>query len=137
MKPKRKMGRPLKFQSLSDMETLIDKYFRETPEQEWTVTGLALALDTSRETLINYEARDEFFDCIKRAKLRVHHAYEKDLRKRGRTTDIFALKNFGWTDQRNIDHTTAGKPIPILGGASHGVSTDDSDPEDTQTSEED
>ena len=33
-----------------------------------TISGLAVALDTSRQTLINYEEREEFFDTIKRAK---------------------------------------------------------------------
>jgi len=33
-----------------------------------TVSGLALALKTSRETLINYEEREKYFDTIKDAK---------------------------------------------------------------------
>ncbi len=102
-------GRPLKFETVEDLNAAVDKYFTETKEEEWTITGLALALDTSRETLINYEERPEYFDTIKKAKEKVHNAYEKDLRRKGRSGDIFALKNFGWTDRQEIDHTNKGE----------------------------
>jgi sugar phosphate isomerase/epimerase len=105
------MGRPLKFESLEALEAKIEEYFNTCPEKEWTITGLGLALDTSRETLMNYEDREDYFDAIKKAKDRVHNAYEKDLRKQGRSGDIFALKNFGWSDKQEIDHTTKGETI--------------------------
>lgn len=100
-------GRPLKFESPEQMQKLIDKYFAETPEQELTITGLALALDTDRQTLINYEKRDEYFDTIKKAKTRIELSYEKALRKYGRTGDIFALKNFGWSDKQEIENNVS------------------------------
>jgi hypothetical protein len=50
-------GRPLKYQSVKEIEPLIEAYFKDTPKKEWTITGLALALDTSRTTLIDYERR--------------------------------------------------------------------------------
>lgn len=106
-------GRPLKFESVAKLQKAIDDYFAKTKEEEWTITGLALALDTDRQTLINYQERPEYFDAVKKAKEMVHNAYEKDLRKKGRGGDIFALKNFGWTDQQQIDHTSGGKPIVI------------------------
>lgn len=98
-----KVGRPLKFQTLEELTTIADKYFLETPENEWTITGLALALDTTRELLIDYQEKDEFSDTIKKYKLKVHNAYEKDLRKKGRSGDIFALKNFGWKDKNETE----------------------------------
>jgi hypothetical protein len=122
-------GRPLKFATVETLCKIADKFFEETPEEEWTITGLALALDTSREVLMDYQERDQFADAVKRYKLKIHYAYEKDLRRKGRSGDIFALKNFGWTDQQNIDHTTKGKEIrPILGGTTgHDLPSDDSD----------
>lgn len=104
-------GRPLKFKNKDDLLSRIESYFSEVKMEEWTITGLALALDTSRETLMNYEDREEFFDTIKKAKEMVHNAYEIDLRKKGRSGDIFALKNFGWSDRQEIDHTTQGEKI--------------------------
>ena len=100
-------GRPLKFENVEQMQKLIDKYFAETPDDEITITGLALALDTDRKTLINYENRDEFFNTIKKAKTMVELSYEKSLRKNGRTGDIFALKNFGWTDKQEIENNVS------------------------------
>ena len=42
-------GRPLKY-TKEELETLIESYFLETPMDNQTITGLALHLDTSRET---------------------------------------------------------------------------------------
>lgn len=124
-------GRPLKYKSLADMQPLIDDYFATTPPRTQTITGLALALDTDRTTIINYENRDEFFDAIKRAKNRVEHAYELSLRERGGAGDIFGLKNFGWKDRVEQDLTTNGKdlPTPILGNMN--VLSDNSNSQDT------
>lgn len=105
------MARPLKFETNDALSARIDDYFEITPKEEWTITGLALALDTSRQTLINYEERGEYFDTIKRAKLIVENGYEIDLKKHGRTGTIFALKNFDWKDKNETDVTTKGDKI--------------------------
>jgi len=76
---------------------------RERP----TVTGLAIALGTSRNVLIEYEKRrDEFSDLIQKAKTLVEYYYEKGVAEGDihPATGIFALKNFGWTDVLQI-HT--------------------------------
>ena len=96
-------GRPLKFQSVEEIEKLAQAYFDETPKDEWTITGLALALDTSRETLMNYEEKPEFFDTIKKLKTMIENQYEISLRKNGRSGDIFALKNFDWKDKKETE----------------------------------
>ena len=98
-----KTGRPLKFKTPEELQQKINEYFNITPNEEVTITGLALHLDTSRETLMNYEDREEFFDTIKRAKDKVQLEYELDLRRKGRSGDIFALKNFGWVDKQELD----------------------------------
>lgn len=110
---KRSVGRPLKFESVEILQTQIDKYFEETPEKRRTITGLALALDTDRQTLINYEKRDQYFDTIKRAKLRVENAYELSLRDKGKIGDIFALKNFGWQDKIITENKNLNTDISI------------------------
>lgn len=115
--PKKSGGRPLKFETVEVMQALIDKYFDETPPLEVTITGLALALDTTRKTLIEYEGRPSYVNAIKKAKTRVEHEYEKDLRRKGRSGDIFALKNFKWADKQELDHTTGGEkmaPVQII-----------------------
>jgi hypothetical protein len=108
-------GRPLKFQSVEELEKKIDEYFNKTPIEEWTITGLALALDTYRKVLCEYEDRDEFSSTIKKAKQMVEHSYEIDLKKSGRTGTIFALKNFDWKDKNETDLTTGGEKIsPVM-----------------------
>lgn len=106
------MARPLKFETVEELKTQIDAYFDITPKDEWTITGLALALDTSRKVLCEYEdERPEYSNTIKKAKLKVENGYEIDLKKHGRSGTIFALKNFDWRDQTHTDLTSAGKPI--------------------------
>jgi len=102
------VGRPLKFKTVEEMQEKIDAYFKDTPEEEWTWTGLALALDTSRETLREYKERPEYVDSLKKALMKVENGYEKDLKKHGRTGSIFALKNFNWKDKSEVDNTIKG-----------------------------
>lgn len=104
-------GRPLKFETPEILQAKIDAYFTETPKDEWTWTGLALYLDTSKETLREYKERPEFVDPLKKALLKVESGYEIDLKKHGRSGTIFALKNFDWKDKTEQDITSAGKPI--------------------------
>jgi len=102
-------GRPRKFKTVAEMSDAIDAYFDETAFDDITVTGLAIYLGfTSRHDLINYEGYSkEFYHTIKRAKLFVENAYEKDLRKKGGSGPIFALKNFDWKDKQEIDQKTS------------------------------
>lgn len=96
-------GRPLKFKTVKILQERIDAYFDDTPEDEWTITGLALALDTCRLTLLNYEEKPEFINTVKKAKLKVENGYEIDLKKHGRSGSIFALKNFDWSDKSSLE----------------------------------
>ena len=98
-------GRPLKFQTLAEMQKGIDAYFAEAEEGLYTITGLALSLEMTRKMLLEYEERGEFRNSIKMAKSRVEADYEKSLRKNGRAGEIFGLKNFGWKDKHEIDNT--------------------------------
>lgn len=156
---KNKGGRPLKFTTVSELKLRINEYFdrcdphtemrrvidghgkegnalwveREvlTPGVPYTITGLARALKTSRETLLDYEsgkyddkaddidaAGDKFSDTIKDAKLRVQQNAEEFLMSGAPATGaIFWLKNnAGWKDRQEVDHTTKDQPIPLLAG---------------------
>jgi len=118
-----RVGRPLKYKTVEEIKPLIDRFFEETPKTEWTITGLALALDTSRQTLLEYEGEvkglekpKEFIDVIKKAKVMVEHSYEIDLKKHGRTGTIFALKNMGepWRDKTEQEITGDGLKTIII-----------------------
>lgn len=102
-------GRPLKFKSVEELQKKIDKFFNETPKDEWTWTGLALALDTDREVLTSYRngkgRREPFSAPLKRAFDMVTNGYEIDLKQKGRVGSIFALKQVGWVDKVEIENT--------------------------------
>ena len=102
-------GRPRKFKTVQEMSDAIDAYFQETAFDKITITGLALSLGfLSRQALINYEGYStEFHDTIKKAKLFVENAYEQDLRSKGGSGPIFALKNFDWKDKHEVDQKTS------------------------------
>ncbi|MED4229483.1 terminase small subunit [Neobacillus cucumis] len=107
-----KGGRPLKFQSVEEMQEAILNYFAECDKNDipYTVTGLALALDTSRKVLIEYQGKDEFSNTIKRAKLMCENYAERHLfvGKSGVTGAIFSLKNnYGWVDQQVIKNESS------------------------------
>lgn len=108
---RRPAHRPLKFNDPEALQAKIDLYFEATLEQDWTWTGLALALDTDKEVLTSYKHRPDFSDSIKRAMLKVENGYEKDLKHHGRTGTIFALKNFDWKDRQETDITTKGRAL--------------------------
>jgi hypothetical protein len=77
-----------------------------TKQIPYTVTGLALALDTSRETLVNYEEKAEYFDTIKRAKEKIQNYLELNLNSTSPTGTIFNLKNnYGWKDKTESEIT--------------------------------
>lgn len=106
-------GRPLKFKSVAELEKAINAYFKKTKQEEWTITGLADALDTYRSVLCDYQERDEFSNTVKKAKQKVEMAYEISLRKHGRSGDIFGLKNFGWKDRQEVENNVNLKEYVI------------------------
>lgn len=122
-------GRPLKYQSVEDLDKAIDAYFVEAEEKKehLTVTGLALALDIDRKTLLSYEEREEFLPSLKRAKTRVENYAEKRLFENSPTGAIFALKNFDWSDktQQELSGPNGG-PVSVKSilGSLDGTSSD-------------
>ena len=101
-------GRPLKYQSVVELQEDINKYFAECDEngKPYTVSGLAYALGTNRQTLINYEDKKEFVDTIKSAKAKIERFNEEMLYSKDVSTTgvIFNLKNnYGWKDKQEIE----------------------------------
>lgn len=97
-------GCPPQFKSVEELQKAIDAYFADCDERgaPYTVTGLALACDLTRQGLINYEKKDQFVDTIKKAKMKVENSIEEKLMIGGNSTAgcIFNLKNnYGWKDK--------------------------------------
>lgn len=108
MSEKHAGGRPPKYKTKEEIQEKIDNYFKECQlnNKPYTITGLGLALDMSRQDLINYSKKEEFFDTIKRAKMRVENYLEERLINDSSATGIiFNLKNnYGWKDkQENVN----------------------------------
>lgn len=121
------VARPLKYKTVDELQAAIDQYFKDcegTPlldddgvaildkrgnpiivgAKPPTVTGLALALGfTSRQALLNYQAKKAFIDTITRAKSRCEEYAERRLFDRdGSRGAEFSLKyNFRWEDQHS------------------------------------
>jgi len=106
-------GRPLKFETVGDLERAIADYFVWAAENKkpLTIGRLCCFLDCDRLTLLNYQAKDEFFNTIKRAKRKIEADKEERLNEQQHVTGIiFDLKNnHGWKDSHDI--TSAGEKI--------------------------
>lgn len=83
---------------------LGEKIFKEVYVEPPTVSGLAYYIGTNRQTLINYENKDEFIDTIKSCKARLTKYYEQRMIENGHAGNIFAAKNFGFTDKVEVEH---------------------------------
>ena len=109
------MARPRKYETVEELEEIIDEYFAKCDEENrpYTVTGLAIALNMSRRGLIDYCARTDengepFIHTIKNAKDRVESKVEEGLLsgKYNATGAIFNLKNnYGWKDKQEVEQS--------------------------------
>jgi hypothetical protein len=99
------MARPLKWDNPDELEKAVDEYFNTDINPTWT--GLALHLGfVDRGSLNDYMKKEGFSLPLKKALLRVEKRYENGLFGKNPAGSIFALKNFGWTDKREIDQKT-------------------------------
>lgn len=123
-------GRPPMYTSKEEIQEKIDKYFEECEgiplrddegeivfdkygepimkgKKPLTITGLALALGfNSRQSLLNYQAKEEFLDTITRAKAKVEqYAEERLFDKDGANGAKFSLANNfeGWREKQQIE----------------------------------
>lgn len=123
-------GRPLKFETVEDLQYRIDLYFLACKAHQYddadmlnglndedlliinsiddvfpSVTGLALAVGfASRSSLTDYGEKDAFSSTVKKAKLRVENAIEQRLFHNNATGSIFNLKNnFDWKDSQDLN----------------------------------
>ena len=104
-------GRPPIWDDAEAFDQKVEEYFSKHAQDEVTWSGLARYLGfESRQSLEDYKKRDGFSYPIKKALLRIEEKYEKAMMRQP-AGSIFALKNFGWRDKQEIDHTTKGETI--------------------------
>ena len=115
-------GKPLAFPTVESLQEAVDSYFApggdawdsSGDEQRFlpTMSGLALALDVDRKTVLNYSNKDDYFPTIRKARAIIENNLEKNLYGNSVTGLIFNLKNnFGWNDKQELDHTSNGKTL--------------------------
>lgn len=114
------VGRPLKFKNAEELEEKIEEYFEFCNENNkpYTMSGLALALDIDRRTLLNYSNRDDFFPTIQKARLRCENFAEESLFTSKNTAGVIfnMVNNYEWKNKHDIDQNLAnkdGKPFAI------------------------
>lgn len=117
-----KRGRPRIFNSAEEMQEKIDNYFNSCfiikyddegnitemkRIRPWTMSGLADALDMSRQSLINYSKDDEFFDTITRARRKIEIYNEEMIYSKEKYNGArFSLENnFGWKENKSVEHS--------------------------------
>lgn len=108
-------GRPALYTDPEHLEQKMNEYFAMVEEKNKpvTITGLCIYLGfESRQSFYDYEKREGFSYIIKRARLFVENHYETSAQfAKQPTFHIFALKNMGWSDKQEHDHTTKGEAI--------------------------
>lgn len=137
------MARPLKYKTVQELQEAIDNYFKSCEgeilkdeedqpifnkfgqpviinQKPPTVTGLALALGfTTRQSLLNYQAKKQFVDTITRAKSRCEDYAESRLFDRdGAMGAKFSLSNNfkGWSEKSQSEDDNAGQLENLLKG---------------------
>lgn len=105
-------GKPIITDGVVQQEFVTKK--RLTKQKPYTITGLAVALDTTRETLLDYQDKDEFSDTIKKAKEKIHGYVESRLFDGQAAGPIFNLKNnYGWKDKYDFDNTNQPQKVLV------------------------
>ena len=98
-------GRPALYDDENEFKAKIEEYFNEQGTGS-TITGLAYFLGfESRQSFYDYAERGKFSYIVKRSKLFVESCYEAKLSGNNATGPIFFLKNMGWKDKTETEHS--------------------------------
>lgn len=102
-----KGGRPRAIPSPEEFDARVDAYVADcnTSGEPILLLGMILAIGlNSRQSLDEYQNYEGFSDSVKRAKAIIEIEYEKRLVNgtNGAAGPIFALKNFGWRDNKDV-----------------------------------
>jgi hypothetical protein len=108
-------GQPPVFETAQDFANKASDYFSTIDESKWTITGLTLHLGfCNRQSLYDYQKKDEFSGIVKYCRTMVEMAYEQKLSSANVTGAIFALKNMGWRDKIETGFTdNDGNDMPV------------------------
>jgi len=100
-KTKRPVGRPPKFSTVEELQKAVDAFFkslrqRGKPPEPPTLSGLCVHLDfADYSTFLDYEKKPAFSHVLKKARMWIRAAHERQLFGTGCTGSIFYLKCHG------------------------------------------
>jgi hypothetical protein len=100
-------GRPPLFKTKEELQEKLDaykQYLLETGKPP-TIAGLAYYTGIDRQTIYNYSEKDEFFGIIKEFRNFVMMNYEELAIDKGNGGIVFLLKNYGYTDRQELEHS--------------------------------
>jgi len=134
-------GRPPKYATAEELEAKIDEYFaggyrtrkvvtgnkkdgfQEIEVSDITISDLVIFLGfCDRASFYDYEKKPEFAHTIKKARSFIEREYESLLKLGNPAGPIFALKNFGWTDQQDVKLSGEMKIKVVYDDGSGGAS---------------
>jgi hypothetical protein len=129
-------GRPLKFENKELLIQKIEEFFDLIKKENEipSVVGLAIHLGTNKQTLLNYQDREDFRDIIEDAKQKIEaqftaKAYSGDIPP---AIFIFTSKNhYGYKDEQHRAHSGSldlKRALDECDGTTAGLPADDSRP---------
>lgn len=92
-----------KFEDAKEFSDNVDAYFMATPVEELGRAGLCVFLGISKETLNKLSKQPNFDEVVRMALTRIEKKYEVDLTAKGRASEVFALKQYGWADKSEAE----------------------------------
>lgn len=102
----KRVRKRIKYKNPVVLAEMINGYFDECDalETPYTLSGLCLSVGRRRKDFLDESGDTELDDVLTQARLLIEQRLETRLYTETRTSGIiFALKNFGWTDKKELD----------------------------------
>lgn len=102
-----KPGQPPSFNNVNELEAKLDEYKKYLKQEGKppTIAGLAYYTGLDRKTIYNYEKKDEYFHTLKKFRDWIMMNYEELAIEKGNGGIVFLLKNYGYNDKQEIEHS--------------------------------
>lgn len=117
-------GQPPKFAKPEDLQKCIDDYieYLEETGKPPTIAGLAYYTGIDRSTIYNYNKKDKFFHTIKGFRDWIIMNYEEySITNTSVAGVIFLLKNYGYSDKQEIEHSGRMTQVMIVDDIDKGL----------------
>jgi hypothetical protein len=113
-----KVGRPKKWATPQELQEKINAFFDYCKKQNEhpIVEGLCIFLNCDKQTILNYQAKDEYGEIIENAKLRIaNHVMGRAMSGEiNPTIAIWISKNhYGYKDKTEVEQINYNKDISI------------------------